>query len=387
MDRLLMEKTKAQPMFAYIMALNIAMAIGMQSWLAMLNNFAIEEVAFDGAKMGILQSVREVPGFLALLVVYVLLIVREHRLAAMAVGLSGIGVAVTGLLPSFGGLLLTTTIMSVGFHYFETVHQSLTLQYFGKESSAWVIGKMKSYASMTNIVAAGGVLALTSIFAFKESFLIAGLPVMAIAFWALRQSPHDKELPSQKKGFVLRKKYSLYYALTLMAGARRQIFTAFAIFLLVEKFRFSVQEVAVLSVVNNIAVYFIGPMAGRLTIRFGERKILGVEYAVLIFIFIGYAVTESALVAALLYVFDHLFFTLHIAINTYFQKIADPRDVASSMAVGFTINHIAAVIIPVTFGILWMVDYRIPFLLGAVMAFVSLLLALMIKTEPAEQEV
>jgi predicted MFS family arabinose efflux permease len=383
MDRQLMEKSRAEPMFRYIMMLNIAMAIGTQSWLAMLNNFAFEEVAFDGAKMGILQSVREIPGFLALLVVYVILIIREHRLAAMAVGLSGIGVAVTGLFPSFSGLLLTTTIMSVGFHYFETVHQSLTLQYFGKESAAWVMGKMKSFASMTNIVAGGGVLVLTSIFAFKESFLLAGLPVIAIALWAMTQSPHNKALPAQQKGFVLRKKYSLYYALTLMAGARRQIFTAFAIFLLVEKFRFSVQEVAVLAVFNNIAVYFIGPMAGRLTIRFGERKILGVEYAVLIIIFIGYAITESAIVAAMLYVLDHIFFTLHIAINTYFQKIADHRDVASSMAVGFTINHIAAIIIPVTFGILWMVDYRIPFLLGAVMAFVSLLLALMIKTEPA----
>jgi MFS family permease len=147
-----------------------------------------------------------------------------------------------------------------------------------------------------------------------------------------------------------------------------------------------VQEVAALAVVNNLAVYFTGPMAGRLTIRFGEKKILGIEYAALIIIFIGYAITESALVAAMLYVFDHLFFTLHIAINTYFQKIADPRDIASSMAVGFTINHIAAIIIPVTFGILWMVDYRIPFLLGAVMAFVSLLLSLMIKTGPAARK-
>jgi hypothetical protein len=43
------------------------------------------------------------------------------------------------------------------------------------------------------------------------------------------------------------------------------------------------------------------------------------------------------------------------------------------MAVGFTINHIAAVFLPALGGFLWIVDYRIPFFGGAAMAFISLL--------------
>ena len=171
---------------------------------------------------------------------------------------------------------------------------------------------------------------------------------------------------------ILRTRYWLFYFLTFMSGARRQIFMAFAIFLLVKKFGYTVQEITLLFVINNAVNYFLSPLIGKAIIRYGERKVLSLEYFSLIFIFTGYAITESKLIGALLYIGDHIFFNFAIAIRTYFQKIADPRDIAPSMAVSFTINHIAAVVLPVLGGILWMVDYRIPFIAGAVMSFISL---------------
>jgi predicted MFS family arabinose efflux permease len=167
-----------------------------------------------------------------------------------------------------------------------------------------------------------------------------------------------------------------------MAGARRQIFIAFAVFLLVKRFEFTVQEVTILFVFNNGINYFLSPLIGKAIIRHGERKVLSLEYAGLIVVFISYATVESRWVAALLYVLDHIFFNFAIAIQTYFQKVGDPADIAPSMAVGFTINHIAAVVLPALGGMLWMIDYRIPFLAGAAMASVSLLLVQKIKTEP-----
>jgi hypothetical protein len=76
---------------------------------------------------------------------------------------------------------------------------------------------------------------------------------------------------------------------------------------------------------------------------------------------------------AALFILDHIFFNFSIAIRTYFQKVGDPRDIAPSMAVGFTINHIAAVFLPALGGLLWVLDYRIPFFGGAVMAAISLM--------------
>ena len=130
--------------------------------------------------------------------------------------------------------------------------------------------------------------------------------------------------------------------------------------------------VTLLFVANNTINFFLSPAIGRAIIRFGERKVLTLEYASLIAVFLTYAFTDSPWVAGLLYILDHIFFNFGMAINTFFQKMGDPGDVAPTMAVGFTINHIAAVFLPAIGGYLWTIDYRIPFIAGAAMALISL---------------
>ena len=125
-------------------------------------------------------------------------------------------------------------------------------------------------------------------------------------------------------------------------------------------------------VINNIIGYFVGPWVGRAIVRFGERAVLSVEYGGLIIVFLAYAWTESRWVAAALYIIDNVLFYFAVAIKTYFQKVAHPEDIAPGMAVGFTINHIAAVVLPVIGGALWLVDYRIPFIVAAVLSLISL---------------
>jgi predicted MFS family arabinose efflux permease len=203
---------------------------------------------------------------------------------------------------------------------------------------------------------------------------------MGTALWGFRQNPENRGLPKQRKKLILRRRYGLYYLLTFLAGARRQIFIAFAVFLLVKRFQFSVQEVTILFIVNNVVNYFLSPLIGKAIIRFGERKVLSLEYASLIWIFLAYARVDSRLLAALLYILDHIFFNFAIAIRTYFQKIGDVKDIAPTMAVGFTINHIAAVVFPAVGGILWMVDYRIPFVFGAFLSLFSLAAVQLIRT-------
>jgi MFS family permease len=166
-----------------------------------------------------------------------------------------------------------------------------------------------------------------------------------------------------------------------MAGARRQIFMAFSVLLMVQKFHYSLQEITILFTINNLINYFLSPLIGKSIIRFGERKVLSLEYFSLLFIFIAYALTGSKLVVAVLYILDHIFFNFSIAIRTYFQKVGDPRDIAPSMAVGFTINHIAAVFLPAVGGFLWIVDYRIPFFGGAAMSLISLMAVQLIKAD------
>ncbi|MEJ2586926.1 MAG: MFS transporter [Deltaproteobacteria bacterium] len=360
-------------MYRFLMVLTISSTIGLQAWLMLFNNFASDQVGLTGEQVGMIQSVREIPGFLTLLAVFVMMIIKEHRLSALSIFGLGIGLALTGFFPSYGGLMMTTVVMSFGFHYFETTNQSLTLQYFDRTRSPWVFGRLRSLAAASNIGIGVLIYILAAVLNFKDTYLIVGALVMGAGLWALSRNPTDRNIVPQHKKMIFKKKYWLYYFLTFMAGARRQIFMAFAVFLLVKKFQFSVQAVAALFVINNIINYFLSPLIGKGILRFGERRVLSLEYASLIFIFLAYATVESKLVVAILYVLDHIFFNFAMAIRTYFQKVGDPRDVAPSMAVGFTINHIAAVFLPAIGGMLWMVDYRIPFFAGAVMAMVSLL--------------
>jgi len=367
-----MDHYTKNPMFRYLAVLTVCSAAGLQSWRTLFNNFAVEIVNLDGHHIGAIQSVREIPGFLALLVIFVVMFIKEYRLSALSIFILGLGVAVTGLFPSFSGLLLTTLLMSFGFHYYETTNQSLTLLYFTKNKAPRVFGRLVSFGAATNIGIGILIFLIMPYFTYQQMYLILGCLIMVGGIWGFTQNPADKTLPPQRKKMVFRKKYWLFYLLTALAGARRQIFIAFAVFLLVKKFQFSVREITILFLLNNLITYFISPLIGKGIVRFGERKVLSLEYFSLVFIFLAYTVVESRILVALLYILDHIFFNFSIAIKTYFQKVGDPRDIAPSMAVGFTINHIAAVVLPVIGGILWMKDYRIPFIIGAVLSMVSL---------------
>ncbi|WP_050907576.1 MFS transporter [Vibrio harveyi] len=370
----------------FLLLISIIVPIAFSTWMALLNNFVIEKANFDGADIGLLQSVREIPGFLAFTVVFVLLFIREQRFMLVSLAMLTLGTAITGYFPSLFGLLFTTLLMSTGFHYFETLKQSLSLQWLSKEEAPEMLGKFISVGALASLFTYGAIWVLLEQlkFDFKTVYLLAGgigfvlIIVMAFAF------PEFKTEVPQNKKLVLRKRYWLYYALTFMSGARRQIFTVFAGFLMVEKFGYSAADITLLFLINYVFNFLFAKRIGRFIGAVGERKALMFEYVGLIFVFVGYGLVQTAEWAAALYVIDHLFFALALAIKTYFQKIADPADMASTAGVAFTINHIAAVVIPVTFGVIWLVSPSSVFYIGAGMAAVSLLLSLNIPAKPQE---
>lgn len=364
----------------YLLILSIAAAVGFQGWRTLYNNFAVEQVGIVGWQNGIIQSVREVPGFLSMLAVFVLLVMREHRLAAISVLVVGIGVLLTGLLPSFGGLIFTTFIMSTGFHFFETTNQSLSLQYFDKKQAPLVITRIKSWGAMSNIVVGGIIYFLSGYIPFKGIYILFGGIIILMLIWVFMQNPVSKDIVPQNKKLVLRRRYWLFYVLKFFAGARRQIFVVFAVFMLVERYHFSIREIVILFVINNLLRFFINPYVGKAINKFGEKWVLSMEYIAMIVIFLGYAYIDNRLIIAGLYIIDHIFFGFSVAINTFFQKYGAPEDIAPSMAVGFTINHIMAIIIPISFGFIWQYSEVIPFVAGAILSVCSLVFVRMIPS-------
>jgi predicted MFS family arabinose efflux permease len=379
-----LDRLRSTPI-AFMMALSFINYLGFAGWSALLYNFTIERAGFNWADAGFTQSVREIPGFLAFTAIFWLMFMREQVLAYAALFILGIGVALTGQFPTLTGVLITTFVMSVGFHYFETANSSLQLQLLPKAEAPRLMGMVAAAGACASFVAYGG-LAIAwwaGWRAFEELYLVMGLACALLALAAMSFFHRFEGPVPQRKRIVLKRRYWLYYMLTFMTGARRQLFFAFGGFLLVKKFGYSVADMAMLMLVTTSLNSLLAPQLGALVMRTGERRTIMLENTVLILVFAGYATTASWQVAGLLFVIDGIFFTLTLAQRTYFQKIADPADMASTMSAAFTINHIAAVIVPVAFGTLGMVNPSIIFWLGACVATVSLSLSFLVPRHPA----
>ena len=368
----------------YLYLFASAVPICFASWAAMINNFSVEQVGFTGIEIGILQSLREVPGFLAFAVVFLLLLMREQTIAFLSLLALGIGTAITGMLPSVIGLYCTTVLMSVGFHYAETINQSLSLQLISTERLPLVLGRQIAVGSFTGLAVFAAIYLLVEWLAidYLWIYLLFGSITIVLACLMYYGCPHFKGETEQHKTMVVRRRYWLYYLLTFLSGARRQIFVVFAGFLMVEKFGFTVSEMTLLFLVNGVLTIYLAPRIGRLVSYWGEKRTLTLEYAGLVVIFSAYAFAESAWFASTLYIFDHVFFAMAIALKSYLKKIADPADMAATAGVSFSINHIAAVILPVVLGLVWVVSPPTVFIIGALFAVASLLLSQLVPGSP-----
>lgn len=367
-----------------------AMPIAFATWSALLNNFVIEVANFDGLDIGWLHTVREIPGFLAIGVIVLLMLFREQVLGLVALVLLGAATAVTAQFPSMGGILTVTMLSSIGYHYYETVNQSLQLQWIEKERAPQTLGWLIAAGSGATFLAY--VLIVLTWEAFDLSYslvywLSGGLTAL-IGLFCMFAYPQFEGPTPQRTQFILRKRYWLYYALQFMSGARRQIFLVFAAFMMVEKYNYKVSEVTGLFLITLVATMVSAPLIGRAVQAFGERRALVVEYVGLALIFFMYAglyfLDWGEGLAGVLYVLNAIFFSLALALKTYFQKVADPGDIAPTAAVAFTINHIAAVFLPVLLGHLWLQSPGAVFMAAGGMAIVSLLLALLIPRHPVE---
>jgi len=369
---------------ALLYVMTISMVVSFSAWMSLLNNFTVEVASFDGSQIGLLQSFREIPGLLAFTVLLVLAFIAQQRLVYLSIMMLGLGTALTGFFPTPVGLYITTVIMSIGFHYLETLNQSLSLQWISKERAPIVLGKLSAVKSFSGLFVFVMIYILMNYLAleYKYVYLIFGGFSFVLGFLAWYLFTHFKEAVIQERKIRLKKEYWLFYVLTFLAGARRQIFVVFAGFLLVEKFGVDIHNMIILLFANSILNMYLAPKIGKFIVRFGESITLKIEYLGLILVFVSYAFVESIYVAFFLYIIDHLLFSMAIALKTYFQKIANPSDISSASAVSFTINHIAAVFLPAVLGMVWLYSNSLVFIIGALIASISLVLSFLVPLNP-----
>jgi predicted MFS family arabinose efflux permease len=392
-DRRETMKDKKQ-LFRTLAIANFLLYFGFNIWRAVFNNFAVEELGVRADQMGVIQSLREVPGFMGFLLGFLVLWLSEMRVMGLSVLLLGLGLVITGFSDSLSILIIGTMVMSVGFHFFYPSNGSVVLMSMGKEETPKVLGRLRSVSSFAAVAATLLIWVLIEgvqigplniqAWGYRRLLLTMGVVVLLGSLVALRNG-RGHSLQRQQRRVIFRREYWLYYVLTFMMGSRRHIFTTFAIFLLVQVHGIDVRATAALLLVNNLISTYAAAQLGKLVARFGERKVLTLNFVGLVGVFLGYAYVPYLPVLYALFVLDHIFFGFNLAVDSYFQKIArSPEEITSNVSMAQTINHISGLTVPVLGGLLWArFSPSATFLAGVVVALVSLALVQFIRTEPA----
>ncbi len=370
-------------LLVFIVLSNFLLNAGFQVWQTLFNNFAVEEIGAGPAAIGLIQAVREVPGLLGFVLGFIALFIAETRIMSMSIILLGAGMVLSGQATSVPFLLMTTLLMSIGFHFFYPSSSAVVLMVTRKEDTARVLGNLGSLGSLAAVVGTAIVYVLAAPLGYRALFVIVGLVVIAGGVIMLPFGGKGNGLPEGRR-VTLRRRYWLYYTLSFLLGSRRHIFTTFAIYLFVREYHVTIQTTALLFLVNSIINVATLRWTGQLVSRLGERMALTITFASLALVFLGYAYISLLPMLYVLFVVDNVFFGFNVALTTYFQKIAvTPEEITSNLATEQAINHIAAIIVPVIGGTVWQVyGAQMPFLFGVGIVLVGLVLAQGIRIAP-----
>jgi predicted MFS family arabinose efflux permease len=391
---------------------NLFLALGFRLWQSMFNNFAVEELGVRADQMGLIQAIREVPGLLAFLVTVLVLFLVEMRIAGLSMVLMGAGIFLTAAARDLPGLIGATLVMSVGFHFFYTSNASAVLLTVGPDETPRVLGRLNSLGALAAVLGTLIILGTLDTWGYRTLFQVGGavMVIGGLVLLPFGQQPVRAERTGRRP--PLRRRYWLYYALEFLMGSRRHIFTTFATFLLVREYQVTAQTITLLFLLNSLIGIYLHQAFGKIVARFGERRVLAVNFVLLTLVFLGYALipmlgvlerptfqvpgvrvggwvlfppfpaTPALLILLGLFVADHILFGFSIALQSYFHKIVlGPEEITPNISLGQTISHIAAVIVPVVGGVVWeAIGAQYTFLAGVAIVLLSLALTLRMRT-------
>ncbi len=347
---------------------------GFNVYSGVFQNYLRDQFHASPVQLGRLEAFREIPGLLAALTTGALLMFAEARLAALGLAVMGMGLMANVIPRDYAAVVMITTGWSIGFHLYVSVSSAITLQIQGGDKTGHSLGTLSAVGAMATIVALGlsfVCFRFLKIMNYNGAFLIGGFSVLAAA--ALCATLHTNA-PKTEIRIVLRKEYALFYVLTFLEGCRRQIFSIFASYALILVYHVPVENMLLLQLINAVLIAVTAPKIGRWVDRIGERRPL-TWYAIgLIVVFLGYSTMQTVGALYALFLIDNILFTFGVGFTTYLNRIVRPGEMTPCLAMGITMNHIAAVTVPYFGAMLWerTANYQMPFWVGTGIAVVSL---------------
>ncbi|HUS90560.1 MAG TPA: MFS transporter [Phycisphaerae bacterium] len=345
--------------------------------LGMNSNFVGDEMKLTGDQQGNLEAVRESCGIFAFGILALLAGFAEPLVAAAMLLMVGAGLGAYWLVPDYGWLIVASLVWSQGLHVWMPLPNTMTLALAEPGRTGYRLGQMRAAGMMGAGVGLLAGLVLSRLgTTIRPLFLLAGgAAVLAAA--ACLAIPRRIRTPGPR--LVLRRKYWLYYLLSFLEGWRKQIFVAFAGFLLVKHYHVKLEVMLLLAMAHHAIGWAASPFVGRLIDRVGERPVLVFYFAGLTCFFTGYALVKDVYVLGGLYVMDSAFFVFAIAMTTYVSRIAPKQEYRSTLSMGVAFDHVAAVLMPLLGAVLWReVGYEWVFLIGAAAAALSVPAAMLL---------
>ena len=367
-----------------------AATVATQIVQAIQPNFFRDVIGMDGAQNGYLIAIRELPGFLLIFVAAILLRLGLSRAAAVSLVIMGFGYALFAGVDTYLMLIVPTLIASIGFHSWLQLQPALGLSISKPGSEGHLLGRINSIGFLGSLIALVSVLfLLLGIEHFKGDlrtyqepylrglFVVVGLAavVAAIAIYRFPESESDRVAAKVAPKIVWRKEYRLYYALSFLDGSRQQIYFAFAPFVLVEEFKVDARSLTTLLIVSALINWRTSAFVGRMIDLHGEKSVLSVAYVLHTIVFLGFAFSQNVWMLYVFYLGYLWLFLFYVGTTTYLKKIARREDIAPSLAMGVSLAHLTAIIVPVIGAALWSrLGYQFPFLFGTVFCIASLIL-------------
>ncbi|MDF2440172.1 MAG: hypothetical protein JWN98_1156 [Abditibacteriota bacterium] len=357
-------------------ALTFLFSFGFAIYMGVFQNFLRDVQHAGPLQLGSLESIREVPGFLTAVMTGTLVALAESRVAGLGLLIAGIGVGATGRMPEFQSLVGITVFWSIGFHLYASMAPVITLTLAKGQEGGRHLGRMGAVASLATVAGLSTAwLAkwLVPSLPYDTYFLVAGGCIFASGLLCMALGSHSASGEPRAR-LILRREYGLFYLLTFLEGCRRQIFSIFASFALILVYRVPLAHMLTLQLVNAVLIAITAPHIGKLVDRKGERGPLTFYSIGLIVVFLGYATQRTVGALYALFLLDNVLFSFGVGFTTYLNRIVRKGELTPCVAMGTTMNHIAAVTVP--FGGAWLWErfhnYQVPFWIGVAIATVSL---------------
>ena len=362
--------------FLLLIVATAATGFAMAAQQNIVANYFEGVLGLDGAQFGYITAIREIPGFLLIFLTALFYRLSLPRLTALALLVLAVGYGLYGWSNSFWTVAPWVIISSMGYHTWLQTQYALGMSLTTEARSGGILGRLSAINS------AGGLAAMVVVLVgfgqgwldFRLTFVVCGVLALVAAV-AIFGFPHVhngevQAAAARRQPIVWRKEYRYYYLLNLLDGGRQQIFFSFGLWVLVHHFALDVPTVSAILLTVTCLSMVAGSWIGRLIDRHGERQMLALVNVAYVVALLGYALIDNLAVVVVCYVIYSFIFPLSaIGAATDLRKVAVASEIAPSLAMGVTLQHAAAIVVPIATGfVLNYVGYQLPFLVACVFA-------------------